>query len=172
MPRLLPFRGCAPTLHPDAFVAPGATLVGDVEVGPGASVWFGCVLRGDVAPIRIGAGTNVQDLTVVHTTRTGIPTIVGTGVTVGHRCILHACTVEDGAFVGMGSILMDRAVVESGAMVAAGTLVTGEQRIRAGELWAGRPARRMRELRAEERVHLRELGDHYVELAAEYRTDR
>jgi carbonic anhydrase/acetyltransferase-like protein (isoleucine patch superfamily) len=126
------------------------------------------VLRGDVERIRIGARTNLQDGTVVHVTRSGIPTLVGVGVTVGHACILHACTVEDGAFVGMGATLMDGVVVEPEAMVAAGALVLPRARVPRGELWGGRPARRMRELRQEEIDYFGELAQHYAALGAEY----
>jgi carbonic anhydrase/acetyltransferase-like protein (isoleucine patch superfamily) len=150
------------------FLAPGSVVVGDVEIGSGSSVWFGCVLRGDVERIRVGRRTNLQDGTVVHVTRTGIPTLLGEGVTVGHGCIVHACTVEDGAFIGMGATLMDGVVVERTAMVAAGALVPPGRRIPAGELWGGRPARSMRRLTDEELASFPELADHYAELASEY----
>jgi carbonic anhydrase/acetyltransferase-like protein (isoleucine patch superfamily) len=171
-PLVLPFRGKRPRIAPEAFLAPGCVVVGDVEIGPGASIWFGCVLRGDVERIRIGARTNIQDATVVHVRSSGIPALVGAGVTVGHGCILHACTVEDGAFVGMGATLMDGVVVEPDGMVAAGALVLPRERIPRGELWGGRPARRMRELRAEELDYFRELADHYAALGGEYLRSR
>ena len=110
---ILPYRGLWPKIHPDAFIADTAAIIGDVEIGPGASIWFGCVLRGDVNKIRIGAGTNLQDGTMVHgnhdragdyrETGGGMPTIIGDNVVVGHKAMLHACTVEDGAFIGMAA---------------------------------------------------------------------
>ncbi len=166
---LLGYRGARPRLAPDVFVAPGAAVIGDVEVGSESSVWFGCVVRGDVCHVRIGARTNIQDHTVVHVTHTGIPTLIGDEVTVGHRCVLHACTIEDGAFIGMCATVMDEAVVESGAMVAAGALVPPGKRVRRGELWGGVPARCLRSLRADELALWPERVSHYVELAASYR---
>ncbi len=168
-PLILPWRGTRPRVAESAFVAPGATVVGDVEIGEQSSVWFGAVVRGDVQPIRIGARTNLQDRTVVHVTHTGIPTLLGDEIMIGHACVLHACTLESRCFVGMGAILMDEVVVESGAMVAAGALVTPRRRIPAGELWAGMPARFVRRVRDEEHAEWRHLVEHYAGLAAEYR---
>ena len=166
---LLAYRGMRPRLAPDVFVAPGAAVIGDVEVGPQSSIWFGCVVRGDVCHVRIGARTNLQDHTVVHVTHTGIPTLIGDEVMVGHCCVLHACTIEDGAFIGMGATVMDEAVVESGAMVAAGALVAPGKRVCKGELWGGVPARCLRTLSADELALWPERVSHYVELAASYR---
>src|SRR5690606_27614238 len=119
---------------------------GDVTVGAETGIWFGCVLRGDVDRIRIGARTNIQDGTVVHVSHRDGPTVIGDEVTVGHLALLHACTLEDRSFVGMKACVMDGAVVESGAMVAAGALVTPGKRVPSGQLWAGSPARPMRDL--------------------------
>ncbi len=166
---LLPYRDQRPRVAPDAFVAPGAVVVGDVEVGAASSIWFGSVVRGDVHHVRIGARTNVQDGTVIHVTHTGIPTLIGDEVTIGHRCVIHACTLGDRTLIGMGAIVMDEAVVESGAMVAAGALVSPGKRVAAGELWAGIPARPVRRLEPEEVAILAERAAHYVGLAAEYR---
>lgn len=168
-PRLIPYRGQLPRIAASAFVAPGASVIGDVEIGPEASVWFGAVVRGDVHHVRIGARSNLQDGTVVHVTRTGIPALIGTEVMVGHACLIHACTLEARCFVGMGAVLMDEVRVESGAMVAAGALVPPGRRIPAGQLWAGRPARYVRDVREDETASWPDLVQHYVELAAEYR---
>ncbi len=138
---ILPFAGRIPVIAPDAFIAPNATIIGDVEVGAEASVWFGCVLRGDEEPIRIGAGTNIQDLTLIHTSGGVAPTTIGANVTVGHSAIIHGCTIEDGALIGMGAIVLDEAVIERDAIVAAGAVVSPGKRVRAGELWAGVPAK-------------------------------
>ena len=152
------------------FVAPGATLVGDVRVGRESSIWFGCVVRGDVCRVRIGARTNLQDGTIVHVTHTGIATEIGDEVTIGHRCLLHACTIEARAFVGMGATVMDEAVIETGGMLAAGALLPPGKRVATGELWGGVPARKLRLLDPAEPAVWAERVQHYVELAAEYRS--
>jgi carbonic anhydrase/acetyltransferase-like protein (isoleucine patch superfamily) len=169
-PRLLPWRGKQPRIDPTAFVAPGATVLGDVEIGPGSSVWFGSVVRGDVHFVRIGARTNVQDGCIVHVHHQGIPALIGAEIMIGHACVIHACTLEDRCFLGMGAVVMDEAVVETGAMVAAGALVPPRRRIPAGELWAGRPARLQRRIRPDEHANWAHLVEHYATLAAEYRT--
>ncbi|KAH9320069.1 hypothetical protein KI387_021838, partial [Taxus chinensis] len=128
----------APNVAKDAFVAPSASLVGDVKVGQGSSIWYGCILRGDVKSITVGSGTNIQDHTLVHVAKTNIgrrvlPTVIGSNVTIGHSAVLHGCTIEDEAFVGMGATLLDGVVVEKNAMVAAGALVRQNARIPSGE---------------------------------------
>ena len=167
--RLLPYRENRPRLAPDCFIAPGAVLIGDVEVGALASVWFGCVVRGDVCHVRIGARTNFQDGSIIHVSRSGLATLIGVEVTVGHGCIVHACTLEDRAFVGMGSVILDGAVIESEGMLGAGSLLPSNKRIGRRELWLGRPARLVRMLRDDELLDNAERNQHYVELAAEYR---
>ncbi|HEY3359888.1 MAG TPA: gamma carbonic anhydrase family protein [Polyangia bacterium] len=162
------YRGAAPALDATVYVAPGAVVVGDVVSGPRSSVWFGAVVRGDVNTIRIGADTNLQDLTVVHVTGGGARTVIGDRVTVGHRAILHGCTVEDGALVGMGAIVLDGAVVGQGAMVGAGALVAPGTRVPPGTLALGAPARVVRPLTDAERATLVSSAAHYVELAREY----
>lgn len=163
-----PFEGTWPDLAPDVFIAPGARVIGDVVIGAQSSVWFNCVLRGDVNVIRIGRGTNLQDGTVVHVTRKTHGTFIGDDVLIGHMCLIHGCTLEDGAFIGMGAIVMDACVVEKGAMLAAGSLLTPGKRIPAGQLWAGRPARYVRDLTPEETAHHAAASRHYAELAARY----
>lgn len=165
---LLPYRGIWPRLARGAFIAPGATIIGDVEIGAGASIWFGCVVRGDVNVVRIGERTNIQDGTVVHAAKEGQGTFIGNDITVGHMVLLHACTLEDGAFVGMRATVMDDALVEGGAMVAAGALITPGKRVRRGELWAGAPAKKIRELTDADRLAIGKLAPRYVALAAEY----
>ncbi len=167
--RILPYRGRLPRLAADAFAAPGATLIGDVELGSQASVWFGCVLRGDVQSVRIGARTNFQDGSIIHVSRAGLATLIGVEVTIGHGCIVHACTIEDRAFIGMGSVILDGAVVSSEGMLGAGSLLTPGKRVGARELWLGRPARFVRRVSDEERAELDDQNRHYVALAAEYR---
>ncbi len=170
LPYLLPYRDQRPRLAPDAFAAPGAVLIGDVLVGAQASVWFGCVVRGDVCHVRLGARTNLQDGCIIHVSRAGLATLVGVDVTIGHGCIVHACTLEDRSFVGMGSVILDGARIESLGMLGAGSLLAPGKCIRARELWLGRPARFVRNLTEAELEDNAERTHHYVELAAEYRT--
>lgn len=145
-------HGKAPRIHPSAFIAPGCRIIGDVEIGPEASVWYNCVLRGDVNRIVIGARTNIQDGTVIHCDSPdprhpqGFPTIIGEDVLVGHMVMLHGCTLQDRAFVGLGAVVMNGAVIEGDGMLAAGALLTPGKRIAARQLWGGRPAAYMRDL--------------------------
>jgi len=166
----LPFRNHLPVVAPDAFVAANAALIGQVEIGARANIWFGCVLRGDLAAIHVGALTNVQDGTVIHVSsvKDG-DTWIGDGVTIGHMALIHACRLEDRSFVGMKACVMDGAVVETGAWIAAGAVVTPGKRVRSGELWAGTPARLMRAVTAEEAHYIETLPERYAELADEYR---
>ncbi len=165
---ILPYRGVMPTIDPTAFIADNAVIIGDVHIGAESNIWFGCILRGDVHEIRIGRRTNIQDGSVIHTTRNVSGTYIGDEVTVGHMSLLHACTVETNAFVGMGAIVLDEAVVEGGAMVAAGALVSPKKRVPKGQLWAGRPAKFMRELTKEDLDFFPVSADNYVRLSREY----
>ena len=167
-PNIIPYNGIFPKIAKDTFIAPGAQIIGDVELGDQVGIWFNCVLRGDVAKIRIGNRTNIQDGTVIHVTRGGHPTIIGSGVTVGHGAILHACSLKDSSFIGMGAIILDDAVVESGAMVAAGTLVPPGKIIRTGQIWAGNPARYLRDLSQEESAFIKKSENNYVKHVSEY----
>jgi len=172
---ILPFRGIAPRIAADAFIAETAVVIGDVEIGPGASVWYGCVLRGDVNSIRIGAGTNLQDGTIVHCnhdpngdyrqTGGGESTRIGAGVVVGHMALLHACTVGDGAFIGMRAVILDRAVVQGGGRLAAGAVLAPGKTVAAGEIWAGTPAKLMRAMSKDEQAEAAYIVAHYKELA-------
>ena len=165
------FAGHTPRIAPDAFVAPGAHIIGDVEIGPGASIWYNCVLRGDLNRIDVGARSNIQDGTIVHVDSgrgggAGFPTIIGEDCLIGHRAIVHGCTLHDRAFVGMGAIVMDGCVIERGAMLAAGGLLTPGKRLPAGELWAGTPARLVRRLTPDEQAGNQAGVAAYVALAA------
>jgi carbonic anhydrase/acetyltransferase-like protein (isoleucine patch superfamily) len=174
-PTLIPFRGASPRIDPTAFVAPGAVLIGDVEIGPDASIWYNCVLRGDVNRIRIGARTNIQDGSVLHVdsahpgAEAGHPTIIGEEVLIGHLAMVHGCILHDRAFVGLGAIVMDGCEIESFGMLAAGALLTPGRRIPAGQLWAGRPARFVRALTDAEREANLAGVFHYVELGRAHR---
>jgi carbonic anhydrase/acetyltransferase-like protein (isoleucine patch superfamily) len=166
-----PHRGKSPRLHDTAFVADGAVVVGDVEIGERSSIWFGAVVRGDVHQIRIGARTNVQDLTVIHVTSGTHPTAVGDDVTVGHHVTLHGCTVRDRCLIGIGSIVMDGAVVGPDAMVAAGALVPPGMVVPPGTLAVGAPARVKRPLTPEEIAQMRAQAESYAARAERYRED-
>jgi carbonic anhydrase/acetyltransferase-like protein (isoleucine patch superfamily) len=165
---ILPFKGILPTIHPEAFIAPGVVVIGDVHIGAHTNIWFGTVIRGDVCPIRIGERTNIQDGTIIHVTRGTGPTNIGSGITVGHQALLHACTLEDDCFVGMGAKVMDGAVVESGAYVAAGAMVTPKKRVPKGQVWAGNPAKYFRDMSEAEVKYIPWSAQHYVELSKEY----
>ena len=165
---ILPYRGKWPKIHETAFIAPNAVIIGDVEIGEGSGIWFNCVVRGDMNKIRIGSNTNIQDGTIIHIDSRTRPTIIGDNITVGHMCLLHACTLEDNCMVGMQATVMDGAVVETGAMVAAGALVTPGKLVTAGELWAGSPARCVRKTGENERDLLEYIWPTYVALGHEY----
>ena len=166
MPLILPYMGTYPKIDDAAWIAPNATVAGDVEIGPRSSIWFGCTVRGDVNIVRIGKGTNLQDNSVIHVARKTYGTFVGDDVLIGHMCLIHACTVGDRSTIGMMSCVMDGAVVEPEAMVAAGSLVTPGKVVKSRQLWGGRPAAYMRDLTAEEvdeMVHATELYAQYAE---------
>ena len=169
MPLILPFQQHIPKIHPGVWVAPNATIIGDVEIEEGTSIWFGVVLRGDVGPIRIGAGSNIQDLTCAHTTGGVSRVIVGRQVTVGHSCVLHGCEVGDEALIGMGSVLLDNAVVGEGSVLGAGSLLTARTAIPARSLAMGRPARVVRPVNDSERTLGIDGAAVYQELMKEYR---
>jgi len=170
-PARLSFRGRTPQVDATAFVAPGAQLIGDVTIGPEASIWYNCVLRGDVNRISVGARSNIQDGSVIHVDSPkpgapeGHPTIIGEEVLIGHLAIVHGCILHDRAFVGLGAIVMDGCEIESDAMLAAGAMLTPGRRIPAGQLWAGRPAKYLRDLSAQELAAHRQGVAHYVALA-------
>lgn len=170
-PIILPYKGVLPTIHPDAFIAPGAVVIGDVHIGAFTNVWFGVVIRGDVNTIRIGERTNIQDGTIVHVTRQTGPTRIGSGVTIGHQALLHACTVHDDAFIGMGSTLLDFSEVQSGGFLAAGAVLTPRKVVKSGELWGGNPAKMMRELSAEEKAFIPISAENYVRHVPEYKEE-
>jgi len=149
---LAAINGKGPRIHSSAFIAPGCRIIGDVEIGPDASIWYNCVLRADVNRIVIGARTNIQDGTVVHCDSpkpkrpNGFPTIIGEDVLIGHMAMVHGCTLEDRAFVGLGAIVMDGCQIRSDGMLAAGALLTQGKIIESRQLWTGRPAKFLRDL--------------------------
>lgn len=168
-PLILPYRSILPVLDPSVFVAPGASVIGDVVVGSDSAIWFGCTVRGDVNIVRIGARTNIQDNSVVHVSSTLQGAFIGDDVTVGHMALLHACTIGNKVLIGMQACVMDGAIVEDEAMVAAGALVTPGKTVPSRQLWGGRPARFMRDLGEEDVAGIRASAAHYVALMREYK---
>lgn len=168
------FQGRTPQLAEGAYVHHAATIIGDVAIGENSSVWPGAVIRGDVNFIRIGKNTNVQDLSMLHVSHksswdpAGAPLIVGDNVTIGHSVILHGCTIEDECLIGMGSIVMDKVVVQKHVLLAAGSLVPEGKVLESGYLYVGRPAKRVRALTAEEIAHFMYSANHYVKLKNQY----
>lgn len=166
-PTILPFRGTWPRIAAGVYLAPGCVVIGDVEIGPHSSVWFNAVLRGDVAPIRIGARSNVQDNAVLHLDA-GTPCVVGDEVTIGHSAIVHGTSVGDGVTIGMGAVVLSRSTIGSEAIVAASALVPEDATVPSGALVMGVPAREKRQLTAAERASSRENAARYVRNAAQY----
>jgi carbonic anhydrase/acetyltransferase-like protein (isoleucine patch superfamily) len=167
--RVISYKGASPTLHPTSFIAEGVQLIGDVRIATEASVWFNSVLRGDINRIEIGERTNIQDCSVLHVTNE-FPCIVGHDVTVGHRAIVHGCTVGDCCLIGMGSVILDNAKIGSHALVAAGAVVLQNFVVPEGMLVAGVPAKIIRPLTEEEKQGILESAQHYVEYARGYRS--
>src|ERR1700761_67816 len=161
-------NGVTPQIAEDAFIAPTAAVIGDVTIGSETGIWFHCLVRGDMAFIRIGARTNIQDSTVIHVD-TSLPTTIGDDVTVGHNAVIHACTLKNRAFVGISATVLDGAVIEEGGMLAAGGLLTPGKRIGPMELWAGTPAKLRRVMDAEERRRFDRNAVVYRDLARQFR---
>ena len=168
---ILPYKGTMPKIHETAFIAPGAMIIGDVEIGAESNIWFNCVIRGDVNHIRIGERTNVQDGSVIHVTRVTSPTIIGSDITIGHSALLHGCQLRDGCFIGMGATVLDDAIVESQAMLAAGALLTPKKVVPSGQLWAGNPAKYFRDLSQKELDFFPQSVANYVLHGHEYREE-
>jgi len=166
---LLPYNGITPQIHKSAFIAQNATVIGDTQIGEHSSVWYGCVVRGDVNDIRVGKRTNIQDLTMIHCAELGQGTYLGDDITVGHSAVLHACTIEDNAFIGIQACVMDGCIVEQGAMVAAGALVTPGKVVRSGEVWAGSPAKKLRDVNDRDLEFFETNRLRYVRLAQEHK---
>ncbi|QDA60923.1 gamma carbonic anhydrase family protein [Hymenobacter jejuensis] len=163
MPALiLPVKGVLPQIGPDCFLADNATIVGDVVLGAHCTVWFTAVVRGDVNAIRVGDHTNIQDGAVIHCTYLKAATTIGARVSIGHRAIVHGCTVEDDVLIGMGAIVMDGAVIGQGCIVAAGAVVLENTQCEPGYLYAGVPARKIKPVSAEQLANLRRTADNYV----------
>jgi carbonic anhydrase/acetyltransferase-like protein (isoleucine patch superfamily) len=166
--RAVPVDALSSRIDPTAFVAPSADVLGDVRLGPEASVWYQAVLRADLEPITVGARSNIQDLTMVHVDE-GVPCTVGANVTVGHRVILHGCTIEDDCLIGMGSIILNNARIGTGSVIGAGAVVTEGMVVPPGSLVVGMPARVVRPVDEALRSRMRVGVEHYVSLARRHR---
>lgn len=162
------FQNIAPRIHETAFIAENAVIIGDVEIGEQASIWYNCVLRGDVNHIRIGARANIQDGTIIHVSRHDFPTVVEEEVTVGHSATLHGCYVEKGSLIGIGAIVLDGARIGKYSLIAAGSLVTPNTVIPERSFALGSPARVKRGLSGEEIENLQKFWQNYVTLTAMY----
>ncbi len=167
-----PYKQWNPDIDPSAFIAESADIIGRVQIAANTSIWYQTVLRGDVHDIRIGERSNIQDHCVLHTSDGITPCVVGNNVTIGHRVILHGCEVQDHCLVGMGSIIMDQAVLEAGSFLAVNSLVTERKIVRSGYLYAGSPAKKIRPLSNEEKAFLFHSADHYVDVAATYKAEQ
>ena len=162
MPALiLPVHGISPQIGPDCFIADNATIVGDVVLGRGCTVWFTAVIRGDVHSIRIGDETNIQDGAVLHCTYQQAPLTIGSRVSIGHRALVHGCTVEDDVLIGMGAIVMDHAVVGAGCIIAAGAVVLENFICEPGFLYAGVPARKIKSVTEAQKAGLQRTASNY-----------
>ena len=166
---IYPFEGKWPRVHPTAWIAPTACIIGDVEIGPNSSVWYHCVLRGDTNFIRMGESVNVQDGTIVHVNAGREPTIMGDFVTIGHACIIHACTLEDRAFVGMGATVLDGAIIQEAGMLAAGSVLPPGKVIGRQEQWMGNPAKLRKLMTDEERAGFDRTAPSYAALSKRHR---
>lgn len=162
MALILPVKNKLPVMGENCFIAENATIAGDVVMGSNCSVWFNAVIRGDVNSIKIGSRTNIQDGAVIHCTYEKAPTLIGDKVSIGHRAIVHGCTVEDNALIGMGAIVMDHAVVEKNCIIAAGAVVLENTRCESGYIYAGIPAKKVKQLTPEQIDGLQKTANNYV----------
>ena len=175
MSNIRPFESSHPEIASDAWIDPTAVIIGDVSIASQSSIWPMCVVRGDVNHIRIGQRSNIQDGSVLHVSHDsyylpgGAPLLIGDGVTVGHKVMLHGCTIGNGCLIGMGSTILDGAVLEPSLMIGAGSLVPQGKRLEGGYLWLGRPVRRIRPLTEEEIEIMDYTAGHYVRLVERYR---
>ena len=165
---VMPWNGHHPKLGRGVFVASGAAVIGQVEIGEDSNVWFNTVIRGDVNTIKIGARTNIQDNTTIHVTSKTGPTVIGDNVTIGHNAVIHACTIEDYCLIGMGSTILDGAVIRSNCFIAAGSVVTPGKEMPSGMMVMGSPAKPVRPLTQAELDFLRKSALDYVETAKSY----
>ncbi|WP_341790408.1 gamma carbonic anhydrase family protein [Rickettsia endosymbiont of Polydrusus tereticollis] len=165
---IVPYQGITPEIDKEAYIAPSSTLIGAVKVGSKSGIWFNTVLRGDVNSIKIGSNTNIQDGTVIHTSRFNGPVEIGNNVTVGHLALIHACKIHNNAFIGMRSTIMDYSIIEEYAFIAAGSLIPPNKIIKSKELWMGSPAKFVRYLTDQDLEYMEDNIKNYVNLADTY----
>ena len=165
MQNIYPYKEITPDIHPTAWIAQTATVIGNTHIGANSGIWYGCVVRGDVNEIRIGKRSNIQDLTMIHCAELGQGCYIGDDITVGHSAVLHACKIEDQAFIGIQACVMDDCIIERGAMVAAGALVTPGKVVKANEVWAGSPAKKLRDINEKDLAFFEINRQRYVRLA-------
>lgn len=165
MPVILPVNGIHPSMGKDCWIAPNATIVGEVTIGNECTVWFNAVLRGDVHSITIGDKTNIQDNAVIHCTYQKAKTVIGSRVSIGHTAIVHGCTIEDDVLIGMGAIVMDHAVVKSGAIIAAGAVVLENTVVEPGAIYAGVPAKKVKIAEGDTKAMIERISNNYVKYA-------
>ena len=171
MPIILPVEGVEPSFGTDCFIAPNATIVGDVQCGNECSFWFNAVVRGDVNSIRMGSRVNVQDGAVIHCTYEKTKAILGNNVSIGHNAIVHGCTVEDNVLIGMGAIVMDNAHIGSGSIIAAGAVVLEGTKLEPGSLYAGVPAKFVKQVSKELReAEIERIAHNYVKYSGWFKT--
>ncbi len=171
MPIIRPYKGISPRIHPSVFIAPGAHIIGDVEVGQESSVWFGSLVRGDVHSIRIGVRTNIQDGCILHVTRGKWPLFIGDEITVGHRVTLHGCTVSSRCLIGMGALVLDGCEIGEGSIIGAGSVVAEGTVVPPRTLVLGVPAKVKRDVTETEWENILSLANNYVQYAKEYREE-
>ena len=172
MPVILPVLGKSPSLGENCFIAPNATIVGDVATGKECSFWFNAVVRGDVHFIKMGDRVNVQDGAIIHCTYQKHPTTIGNNVSIGHNAMVHGCTIHDNVLIGMGSIVMDRCVVHSNSIIAAGAVVLEGTVVEAGSIYAGVPAKKVKEVSQNLiESEINRIAENYVKYASWYEKD-
>jgi carbonic anhydrase/acetyltransferase-like protein (isoleucine patch superfamily) len=162
MPVILPVKNISPLWGKDCFIAPNATIVGDVEMGDNCSVWFNAVIRGDVHYIKIGNNTNIQDGAIIHASYQYAPTNIGNNVSIGHNALVHGCTLKDNVLIGMGAIVMDHCIVEEYVIIAAGSVVLEKTFCESGFIYAGTPAKKIKPITPEQREMLDRLPNNYI----------
>lgn len=167
--KIIKFKNLKPKVHQSAYIAEGSVIAGDVSINANASIWFNTVIRGDVAPVKIGKNTNIQDCSVIHTSRFDGPTNIGDNITIGHMALIHACTIEDNAFIGMQATVMDKVIIEEYGFIGAGSLIPPGKIVRKKELWMGSPAKFIRNITEAELDFMRGNVENYVDLSKEYK---
>ena len=167
--KLVDYKNLSPNIHETVYLADGVVIAGDVTIQEYANIWFNSVIRGDVAKVTIGKNTNIQDGTVIHTSRFDGPTHIGSNITIGHMALIHACSIEDNAFIGMQSTVMDKSIVEEYGFLGAGSLLSPGKIVRKNELWVGRPAKFVRMITDQEKEFMQDNLQNYLDLAKAYK---